>query len=53
MPAPWLYVKGRLCERFHCLPSELAEEDFAEVTQMAQLLAEGDRLLEALRKNKR
>lgn len=44
-PAPWLYIKGRLCERFHCRPSELVEEDFAEIVQMAQLLAEGDRIL--------
>lgn len=41
-PAPWLYVKARLCQRWHCLPSQLAGENAHELMQMSTMLAVGD-----------
>lgn len=41
---PRLYYIGRLCERFHCLPSEL-ERESAEIIEMAGLLDAGDRII--------
>jgi len=42
---PWLYVKGRICERFHCLPSQLANENMRELMWLIDMLALGDQLL--------
>ena len=41
-PSPWLYIKGRLCEMFRCLPSELDGEDTNEILQIVALLNLGN-----------
>lgn len=42
---PRLYVIGRLCERFHCLPSALEQEPI-DIIKINKLLDMGDELLE-------
>jgi hypothetical protein len=52
-PPPWLYVKGRLVQFYHCLPSELADEDLSEICWIKQLVDKGDEILEAQRRRNR
>lgn len=36
--APWELVELFLCEQFHCLPSQLANEDAETISFMLELL---------------
>jgi hypothetical protein len=37
-PAPWEVVEASLCERFHCLPSQLDSEDVARILRGIDVL---------------
>lgn len=37
-PAPWQYVELRLCREFHCLPSALRAERYADVMNILTMM---------------
>jgi hypothetical protein len=36
---PWSYYEARLCEEFHCLPSQLDREDPRRIEEMVLMLS--------------
>ena len=36
---PWSYYEARLCEEFHCLPSQLDREDPRRIQDMVLMLS--------------